>query len=584
MNILNLIMIIVVVTCYVAAFSKRAQMKLAGSSLITKAEREIEGFIAGNYRIMLALIVFVACFVRLWKFGVIPYGFNQDEAMAGLEALSLANNGTDHYGMTYPVYFTAWISSQMNVLLSYIQAPLFRLFGPSIALARLPLLVFSLVSLRVVYCFSYRMFGRNAALAILSIAAINPWQIMISKWALEANLLPHLLLYGCYFIYLGIEKKRYIFVSMIFFGLSMYAYGIAYYLVPFLLVSLCVFLCVKRSVKWYDVVICFVIYMAISWPIFTMMYVNYFKVGTIELPFMTIPYFEKGERLKDILFFSDEKLKQFGLNFAHIVIFIFLQVKDCLWNSIPSIGPFYYIGIPLLFLGLAFFIDEALRKESSGKESSGKESSGKDGIVILFTLFGASFLSGLITNNVNLNRMNAIAYPVLFMIGYAVYQIVKRLKITLIPISLMFAVLFCSFSYQYYYGDFSEKLGTLFYKGFVESVCCVKDLEYERLFVTSRTQGDNAEFPSEIITQFLLELDSEYTTGKCIPADEKLPYDEKYIFGISPEHINNDDVDAIYVIRNDELKYFDRTQYNILEFDGYCVVINKSNKTQRKGA
>lgn len=565
MNILDLIMIVVILFCYVAAFSKQVKKGIAGNNVITKAEDGIERFVARYHRILLLLIVLVACFVRLWKFGIIPYGFNQDEAMAGLEALSLSNNGTDHYGMTYPVYFTAWISHQMNVLLSYIMAPLFKMFGPSIVLARLPLLVFSLVSLYVVYRFSYKIFGRYAALTIFAIVAINPWQIMISRWALEANLLPHLLLYGCYFIYLGLEKKRYICFSMIFFGLSMYAYGIAYYLVPLLLVALCVFLCIKRTIKWYDIIICFMIYMAISWPIFAMMFVNYFRIGTIELPFLTIPFFEKGERLNDILFFSDGKLEQFGENLAYVILFVFLQTKDRLWNSIPGIGPFYYIGIPLLILGIAFFVDEVRKRKSTEK----------DGISILLLLFGASFISGLITNNVNLNRMNAIAYPVLFMIGYAVYQIVKRLKITLIPIVLMFAVLFGSFSYQYFSGEFSEQLGKEFYKGFVESVCHVKDLEYERLYVTSRTQGDNAEFSSEIITQFLLELDSEYTTGKSMPAGEKFTYDEKYIYGISPEDINHNDVGAIYIIRNDELKYFDRTIYDVLEFDEYCVVINK---------
>ena len=109
MNILDLIMIFVILICYVLDFSKQAQKTIAESKVITKTEKGIEGFVAKNNRILLLLTVLVACFVRLWKFGVIPYGLNQDEAMAGLEALSLSNNGTDHYGMAYPVYFTAWI-------------------------------------------------------------------------------------------------------------------------------------------------------------------------------------------------------------------------------------------------------------------------------------------------------------------------------------------------------------------------------------------------------------------------------------------------------------------------------------------
>lgn len=225
-------MIIIISTCCLLSFSKRVKKTVTDSASIGSLETGLVSVVTRYYWVFFVCVMILAVAVRVWKFGSVPYGFNQDEAMAALEGLSLANNGTDHYGMTYPVYFTAWVTSQMNVLLSYILVPFFKLFGPSIFVARLPLLLFSFVSLYVIFRFSYRLFGKNAALAILFVAAINPWQIMISRWALEANLFPHFLLYGCYLIYLGFEKKKYLYYSMVLFGTAMYSYGISYYLVP----------------------------------------------------------------------------------------------------------------------------------------------------------------------------------------------------------------------------------------------------------------------------------------------------------------------------------------------------------------
>ena len=566
---MDIVFIIIVVLCYVLAFSKRVRKFTDNSKLVTSTGKGITALVSRYYNLLLISVVAVAVLVRAWKFGAIPYGFNQDEAMAGLEAFSLAENGTDHYGMTYPVYFTAWISHQMNVLLSYILAPLFSAFGPSILIARIPLLIFSYISLYVVYRFTYKVFGKNAALVILFMVSINPWQIMISRWALEANLLPHLLLYGCYLSYLGLEKKRYLFISMVFFGVAMYAYGIAYYLVPIFLLMLCIFFIRGKMVGWYDVLICSLIYMVVSWPLFVMMFINFFQLETIEFSFMTIPFFEKGERLNDILFFSDGGLKQLGENLLYVVLFVFLQIKDRAWNSIPEIGPFYFVAIPLLILGFAFFLEE-LRKEKSSE---------KNGIIVIMLLFVASFISGLITNNVNLNRMNAICYPVLFMIGYAVYQIVKRLKITMIPIALMFSILFGSFCYSYFYGAFSRQLGQDFYKGFVESLQYVKELNYDKLYVTAKTQGDNAEFSSEILTQFLLKLDSEYTTGVALPEGESTPYAEKYQYGITGGVVDTNETGVVYIIREDELMYFDDGVFEIMKFENYCVITHQCKES-----
>ena len=47
------------------------------------------------YLILLAAAAFIAVFIRVYKFGSVPGGFNQDGAMAAVDAKALADYGTD---------------------------------------------------------------------------------------------------------------------------------------------------------------------------------------------------------------------------------------------------------------------------------------------------------------------------------------------------------------------------------------------------------------------------------------------------------------------------------------------------------
>ncbi len=570
MRLFDILLIAITTLLCILACSKRLQKASENAPLFLKAEKGVYSFVSRYYWFLVVGVSLIAVLVRTWQFGTIPYGFNQDEAMAALEGFSLAEHGTDHYGMNMPVYFTAWISSQMNVLLSYIMIPFFKLFGPSIFIARLPLLLFSLLSLYVVFRFSYKLFDKYAALAILFIVAINPWQIMMSRWALEANLFPHLLLYGCYLLYLGLEKKRYTYLSMPVFGVAMYSYGISYYLVPLLLLVLCIYLLCTKNIKWHQALICVGLYALVAWPIFAMMAVNYFKWETIELPFLTIPFFEHGQRMSDVLFFSDNMYNQFIQNFNYTVNKVIFQAGDLPWNSIPEIGPLYFIAIPLFFLGLGLFIKEYRKKKPETSH----------GVFILLMMLTTAFISGLITNYVNLNRINAIFFPMLFMIGYAVYYICKRFKTAIIPLLLMFSLLFGNFSYAYFAGDHASELGYQFYYGFSDALTYVKDMDYEKMYITSKTQGDYASFVSEIMTEFLLEIDTEYINGETMPEGETLEYGRKYTYQIVAGLVDTQNPNIIYIAHVDELEHFDEGYFNFHVFENYCAVVHKDHPSQ----
>lgn len=58
--------------------------------------------------VLFFIILAVGIFARVYKFGSLPGGINQDEAYAGYEAYSLLHYGKDSFGYSFPVYFISW--------------------------------------------------------------------------------------------------------------------------------------------------------------------------------------------------------------------------------------------------------------------------------------------------------------------------------------------------------------------------------------------------------------------------------------------------------------------------------------------
>lgn len=257
------------------------------------------------YNILLICILVIAVFIRLWKFGIIPGGFNQDGAMAAVDGLALAKYGTDRFGTFMPAHLYAWGYGQMSSLLSYLMALFIKIFGLTPLVARMPQLLVSIMGGIFFYLFMKDNFGKKVGLSAAIFVAINPWHFMQSRWTLDCNLLPHFFMGGLYFLSKGLkDNKKWLYVSMIFFGLCMYCYGIALYVIPFFLILTAIYYYINKQITIKEILISVFIYLLIAWPFILTMMVNYFKWNTIKLPFITMQYFSDSVRSKDILFFS----------------------------------------------------------------------------------------------------------------------------------------------------------------------------------------------------------------------------------------------------------------------------------------
>ena len=185
-------------------------------------------------KLLFILILILGIGARLWMFGDVPGGINQDEAFAAREAWSLLHYGKDSFGYSYPMYLTAW-GSGMNALNTYLMMPFIALFGMHTWVFRLPQMLIGILSLFAIEEIVSKVADWKCSLLAMFLLAVSPWHIMLSRWALESNLVVGFLLFGLLFFIYGMEKQPFFILSAVFYGLSLYCYAAVWPIVPIII-------------------------------------------------------------------------------------------------------------------------------------------------------------------------------------------------------------------------------------------------------------------------------------------------------------------------------------------------------------
>ena len=443
-------------------------------------------------RVLLWTLIAVFTALRLWRFGAVPGGMNQDGAMAAVDALALSRYGTDRFGTWLPAHFTAWGYGQMSVLLSWCMVPFIRLFGLSVTTARLPALLWSLAGMGAAYAFLRRSRGERAALAGLLFLAIDPWHFMQSRWALDCNLFPHAFLIGFALLCEGRERPRTLYVSMVFFALCMYAYGVAFLIVPLFLVLAVIVLRVPAK----RVALCVLLYLGLSWPIYGTMLINAMGWPTLSLPFVTLPYFPASVRAGDILFFSADPGAQLLQNLRSLWQVGFRQGPDLIWNAIDGFGTVYLCSAPLLAYGLFLTARDAIRERSAAAR-------------LLLVYWGCALLLGLLVNGVNVNRLNILFYAQVLLIARGIEGLLAFRRETAAALLVCYGLLAGLF-FTRYFTSWAERMEAVFFQDFLAAAEYAGELDADCLYVTPDTQYPGSANVSEILTLFAQRTDARY--------------------------------------------------------------------------
>lgn len=183
-----------------------------------------------RYRLLLA-IVLVGFILRFWQLGAVPPSPDWDEAALGYNAYSVLKTGRDEYGVWFPRTLRSF-DDYKPPLYMYLTIPVVAAFGLETWVVRLPSAVMGMLAIVGVYALCGELLRRVSQqkeykyIPFISaiLLAISPWHIQFSRIAFEANTGVTLNIWGIYALLRGFRSPRWLSLSAVLFGLSLYAY------------------------------------------------------------------------------------------------------------------------------------------------------------------------------------------------------------------------------------------------------------------------------------------------------------------------------------------------------------------------
>ena len=418
-------------------------------------------------------VLALGLFARLWRFGQVPGGLNQDEAFAGYEAWSLLTTGMDTAGYRFPVYLTAW-GSGMNALETYLLLPFVALFGLKAWVIRLPQLLVGLLSLPAAYDVAGRIWDRRTGLTAMLLLAICPWHVLLSRWGLESNLAPGFVLFGLFFFLRAMEKPRLLLLSAVCYGLSLYAYAAIWPVLPFLLLAQGVW--AARRGKLHAgryLLLSLLLLVLLALPLLLFLAVNLGWMAELRTPLFSVP------RLL-VMRSGELSLRSIPENLENLFAILWRQSDGLPWNFAGWYGLLYPVSLPFTLLGLLPALGE--RKRTAP---------------LLLMLLGALALGALM--QVNINRVNLLWLPLVFLTARGLTWFADLFRLRLLPLLLAgYLVLFAAFQ-VYYFTDYRQQIGTLFGEGLEQAAAACegekpvylsREIYYPQLLVAVEMPAD----------------------------------------------------------------------------------------------
>lgn len=499
--------------------------------------------------IIIVLILFGA-FIRIALINKIPNALNVDEVSAGYESYSILNYGIDRNDNFLPVHFVAWGSGQ-NVLYSYLMMPFILLLGLNVFSIRLPMALIGVLALFLFYKLIKNVENNKIAIIGLAFLTICPWHIMKSRWGLESNIFPELILLATYLLVKYIKNKNikllYIFSAIL--GLATYAYGTSYFFVPVFLAISLIYLLYKKNIKISNALISVLITSVIALPLIVFTIINTFNLPQINLPFLTIPRLTANRYQEMSSVFSGDFIKNSLTNFIESIKILIFQNDKLEWNALKWYGICYIFSLPFIILGAII----NFRKDNQN---------------IVKNIINIWFISSVLLMFVcepNINRINVAMFPIIY---YAVIGISKTIekskKVLPIILGIVYIYSFVSFSIYYCNTNFDEMF--VFEGELKEVIEYIKDKE-EKVYITNKIKEPYIYvlFYTKTSTIEYTNTVQYFTKGRNFEVVKSFG---KYNFYI-PKDINEE---AIYILKKEDLENYDIEGYVVKSFGKYVVL------------
>ena len=492
-------------------------------------------------------LILIGAAVRLIALGDIPAGLHQDEAGIGYDAYAVLKYGIDRHGYRNPVHFVSWGSGQ-NALYGYFSMPFIAAMGLNILSIRSAQALLGVVSLVVIYAIGRRLVDGRFALFATFVLTISPWHIAMSRWGLESNLLPTLLLFSFAFLLRGLSTAHSIIPAFFLLSLSLYAYGTAYFFVPLftLGVLLVAIKCRLANFRHYGIGLVAMVVTAI--PIGLVVAINSFKWEAIETPLFSMPRYTMRARFAEVAaFFNADFFARIWHNSKSLLFFLAEGYDGLIYNALPEFGYFYRYGILISLVGACFLVRDTakvLRPEN---------------LLVLLWLVVALLTS--ITTDPNINRSNCIFFPLLLCAAYGLYTAFDSGYGSMAKILGVIALAYLTISFagftNAYFGDYRYQKMPYFAPSYDEALAHIAHHadQGETIYLTGTEHYSHALF-----------------YARPVPPCVGWKRFDRYAFGIDAEARQKGNA---FLIANRELPFFPPSDFIAVEFRYFSAVYRR---------
>ena len=533
-----------------------------------------------KYRIMLlfAFILHIGVFIYF----MVKKPINIDEAMTVLNANSLAKSGTDILGEKLPIYFDTWLHGGQSPFATYLVAIMIKLFGYSLFVTRVPMFVFSMLGLVAFYKFLKEVIPENETLINIAfcLACISPWHLYSSAFTLDCNFLPHIAMFGMYFLAKGINstKSRYFVFSMLFFGLGFYCYILSAIIIPVLLAVLFLILLIKKKVSFKNTIISIITIFIVAIPFILQGLVQFGIIENLNFLGFSIskmPYYSRGSELK-----LNNILENLG---EGIISLLFTDIYSFNAKGVNSFNFANSFGSVALLAGVITLILNKIRKRNDF------------GIflkaVIISTLVSSATVCSLTFYATALYRYNIYNYIFIIISSYGIYSVSKLFKkprfkevTSLLVASSLIITTYC---FAYYYKNDVINTNTFYTSSIEECLNYNKSNKNVALVCVDEKTNINS---GQITERMIIDTLYHHINEKDFTDIEALLYKAGYFnnndFSNLPKFTKDNSIEfknpkekiiedyvIVYSPQLKNLKY-DKNQYEIIDF-GSFVVLNK---------
>ena len=173
--------------------------------------------------ILLILVITLAFTLRFFKIGDYPATLYGDEQAFAWNAYNILLTGQDEYGTPYPLQFRSF-NDYKSPIPVYLLVPFLKVFGLNNFSIRLPIVIFSSLSILITYLLAKEFTHNKIALISAFLMAISSWHVHLSRGYFEATLSLFFFITGVYFNRRSKQRIGLFLVGMLFFALSIYSY------------------------------------------------------------------------------------------------------------------------------------------------------------------------------------------------------------------------------------------------------------------------------------------------------------------------------------------------------------------------